>query len=56
MRSTGRIGHDDWAKQIAVTGHSLSMAVFWSICDEMREETGAENLPPFLLVWIRNRR
>jgi len=28
----------------------------WSICDEMREETGAENVPPFPLVRIGNQR
>ena len=40
----------------AALGYYLLIAAFWAICDEMREETGAENLPLFPLVKIRNRR
>jgi hypothetical protein len=44
------------SRQNAVPGFSLVIAAFWAICDEMREETGAENLPPFPLVRRGNRR
>ena len=46
----------DLSRQNAVLGFSLLIAAFWAILDEMRGKTGAENLPPFPLVRIENRR
>jgi hypothetical protein len=49
-------GCADLGRQIAVPGFSQVIAASWAIRGDMREETGAENLPQFLLVRIGNRR
>ena len=49
-------GTADLSSEAAVPSYTLLMAAFWAICGKMREETGAENVPPFPLVRIENRR
>ena len=53
---SARSGTADLSGEAAVPSYTLLMAAFWAICGKVREETGAENVPPFPLVRIENRR